>query len=228
MDQRLQFRFTSHLQDEDALRLKRKQELRGYSEKTNIVVKANSVLTNYLNDGLNDLLNFNPSQIKVKWAQFYINYNNTLHQFEVSEYSNPLMFHRKFTQASLINPEAMIETLQNGMTEFLNSIKHSVNFETERNNFIVQLWLMDINEFIQVYLGNTNNYRLVQPAHLIAQTALPNKRLESQIKHDLNLSANDLTKLCSQPKKMKTLLHQEYPHLNPRYLQDLVDLLTLI
>lgn len=228
MDQTLQFQFTSHLQDADAIRLRRKQRLSEYPELTNIAFKPNSVLINYLINGLSDLSNFNPSDISTNLRQFYINYNSNQHQFEVSQYPNPLMFHRQFTQASLINPEAIIETLQNGMTEFLNNIKRKVNFETERNNFIVQLWLMDLDQFLQVYLGNAQNYLLVQPAHLIAQTALPSKKIELQIKHDLNLNTDALVKLRNNPKKMKALLHQEYPHLDSRYIQDLVDLLTLI
>lgn len=228
MDPRLQFRFISDLQDEDRLRLRREAELSSIAEPITVAYQENAVLANYLMDGLDDLLDFDPNSININADEFYINYNNVLHRFEATTIPNPLMFHRKFTKASLNDPEAMINVLEDGMNSFLTSFRNNPNFETERLNFISRLWLTDLNDFITVYVGNAGNYHLVPSAHLIAQTALPFEKLFPRIKHDLQLNTTALKQLETKPRKLRAKLHQAYPHLSKRYLQDLTDFILLM
>ena len=229
MDTRLQFRFTSSLQDADTMRLKHEAELSNIAETITVPYKENSVLVNYLKDGLKDLDDFNPSDIDTKLETFYINYNNRMHRFEVTGSPNPLMFHRRFTQASLVNPEEIIETLQIGMTDFLKSLSsdNNVNFETEKLNFIARLWLTDLDNFIKIYFGNSGNYHLVKPAHIIAQTALPLEKLLPQVEHNLSISHFELEKLRHNSIKLKKKLVHAFPHLSKDYINDLTDLLVL-
>lgn len=228
MDTRLQFRFTSSQQEEDALRLKHETDLSQLAEPIVVPYQEHSVLVNYLRDGLADLEDFNPIEIKTKLDSFYINYNNVMHRFEVTAVPNPLMFHRKFTQASLINPEKIIETMKLGMNNFLLSLasERNVNFETEKLNFISRLWLTDLDTFIKIYLAKSGNFHMVRPAHIIAQTALPLKKLLPQVEHDLSMGNFEFDALRHAAKLKKKLKHA-YPHLAPRYVQDLTDLLFL-
>lgn len=229
MDTRLQFRFTSSQQEEDALRLKHDADLSQLAEPIVVPYQEHSVLVNYLRDGLEDLEYFNPDEIKTKLDTFYINYNNVLHRFEVTAVPNPLMFHRKFTQASLINPEEVIETMKLGMNSFLLSLasEKNVNFETEKLNFISRLWLTDLDTFIKIYLAKSGNFHMVRPAHIIAQTALPLKKLLPQVEHDLSMGSFEFNDLRHNAAKLKKKLKHAYPHLSQRYVQDLTDLLFL-
>ena len=94
-------------------------------------------------------------------------------------------------------------------------------------NFIARLWLTDLDNFIKIYFGNSGNYHLVKPAHIIAQTALPLEKLLPQVEHNLSISHFELEKLRHNSIKLKKKLVHAFPHLSKDYINDLTDLLVL-